>query len=86
MGGESYRVENTLKSLNLADFFFIYTVRYWSQYRHQQLNHIRLSSFLWDICKQCRPRPDAKERGVVQNAASDQGLHYLLTECYLKFE
>ena len=26
--------------------------------------HISLESFLWDICKQCRPKSDATERGV----------------------
>ena len=34
-----------------------------------------LESFLWNIGKPCRPRPDAT------NAASDQGLHCLLTKC-----
>ena len=35
------------------------------------------SVFLWDKAKQCRPRSD-------QNEDSDQGLHCLLTECYIK--
>ena len=38
-----------------------------------------LASFLWDIGKLWRPRSD-------DNAASDQGLHCLLTECSNKFE
>ena len=29
------------------------------------LTYIRLASFLWDINKQCRPRSDATERGVL---------------------
>ena len=37
--------------------------------------HTSLASFLWDIGKQCRTRPDA---------ASDQVLHYLLPECTFK--
>ena len=28
------------------------------------LTHISLASFLWDVGKQCRPRPDATEGGV----------------------
>ena len=28
------------------------------------LTHISLASHLWEICKQCRPRSDAAERGV----------------------
>ena len=28
------------------------------------LTHISLVSFLWDICKQCKPRSETKERGV----------------------
>ena len=43
------------------------------------LTHVSLASFLWDIGKLCRPRSD-------DNAASDQGLHCLLTECSNKFE
>ena len=39
------------------------------------LAHISLASFLWDIGKQCRPRPDA---------ASDQDPHSLLEECSFK--
>ena len=40
------------------------------------ITYISLSSFLWDIGKQHRPRSE--------NAASDQGLHCLLTECSIK--
>ena len=43
------------------------------------LTHISLASFLWDIGnKQWRPLQ------TPQNAASDQGLHCLLTECSIK--
>ena len=28
------------------------------------LTHISLASFLWDVGKSCRSRPDAAERGV----------------------
>ena len=38
------------------------------------LTHKSLASHLWGIGKQCRPRSDA------HYAASDQGLHCLLTE------
>ena len=34
------------------------------------LTHVSIASLFWDLGKQCRPRPDA---------ASDQGLHCLLT-------
>ena len=37
-----------------------------------------LASFLWDIAKNCRPDK------MPQNAASDQGLHGLLTENSIK--
>ena len=37
------------------------------------LTHISLASHFWDLGKQCRPRSDAAD------AASDQGLHCLLT-------
>ena len=37
------------------------------------LTHISLVSFLWDIGKQCGPRPDAAF------AASDKSLHCFLT-------
>ena len=30
----------------------------------KRLTHISLASYLWDICKQYRPRPDATEHGV----------------------
>ena len=43
------------------------------------LTHISIVPVLCDIGKQWRPRSDATES---QNAASDQGLHHLLTECY----
>ena len=43
------------------------------------LTHTSLASHFWDIGKQCRPRSDAADRGQTQNAASDQGLHCLLT-------
>ena len=46
--------------------------------RSSKLTHISLASFLWDIGKECRPRPDA------QNMASDQGLHCLLTKYSIK--
>ena len=42
------------------------------------LAHISLAAFLWDICKQC------KQDQAPQDAASDQGLHCLLTECSIK--
>ena len=42
------------------------------------LTHLSLVSFFLDIGKQCGPRPDT---GF---AASDQGLHCLLTECSIK--
>ena len=51
------------------------------------LTHISLVSFLWDICKQCRPRSDAPECGKYANSEdpdqtrqstlSKQGLHCL---------
>ena len=28
------------------------------------LTHLSLASHKWDLCKQCRPRSDAAERGV----------------------
>ena len=40
--------------------------------------NISLASFLWDVDKQCRPDQ------MPQNAASDQGLHCLLTESSIK--
>ena len=40
---------------------------------------LSLASFLWDIRKLCRPRAD-------DYAASDRGLHCLLTESSNKFE
>ena len=52
------------------------------------LTHISLAFHFWDISKQCRPRADAAELGVANSedpdqtpssAASDQGLHCLLT-------
>ena len=43
------------------------------------LTYVSLASFLWDIGKMCRPRSD-------NNAASDWGLHSLLTECSNTFE
>ena len=39
-----------------------------------------LASFSWDIGKECRPDQ------TPQNAASDQGLHSLLSECSIKFQ
>ena len=43
-----------------------------------KLTHISIAYFLWDISKQCSSRSDAA------NAASDQDLHCLLTECSVK--
>ena len=44
------------------------------------LTHISLASFLLDVGKKCRLRPDA----AAQSAASGQGLHFLLAECSIK--
>ena len=57
--------------LNARGNFMFYT--FW------KTNHISLASFLWDIGKQNRPRCDAAERGVPQNAASHLRLFCLLT-------
>ena len=40
--------------------------------------YISLATFLWDIGKQCRPRPDAAK------PTSDQGPHCLLAESSFK--
>ena len=33
------------------------------------LTHLSLASFLWDIGKQCRPRSDTAERGVLSGSS-----------------
>ena len=40
----------------------------WFSFMESFLTHISLASFLWDICKQCRPRPDTAERGVLSGS------------------
>ena len=42
------------------------------------LTHISLAPLLRDIDKQCKPDQTS------QNAASDQGLHCLLSECSIQ--
>ena len=49
-------------------------------YHVSYLTHISLAFFLWDIGKQCRPRPDA------EYAASDQGPYCSLKDFSIKIK
>ena len=46
--------------------------------KHFDFNPYKLSVFLWDICKHCDPDQ------MPQNVVSDQDLHCLLKECFIK--
>ena len=45
---------------------------------YRNVDHLVISSFMWDVNKQCRPKRGATERSV------NQGLHCLITDFSVK--